>query len=56
MIVSAMVALNIFHPGRLLDDKLIVQEANNDSMTVILVSHPRSLSSIHSRCDQKGFY
>ncbi|KAF9647189.1 RTA1-domain-containing protein [Thelephora ganbajun] len=35
MIVLSMVALNIFHPGRLMDDKPAVEEKKNNSMTEI---------------------
>jgi len=32
MIVLSMIALNIFHPGRLLYDEPAVQEKNNNSI------------------------
>ena len=33
MIVLSMIALNIFHPGRLLGDEPAVQEKKNSSIT-----------------------
>lgn len=33
MIVLSMIALNIFHPSRLLDDGSVVQEKRNNSVT-----------------------
>jgi len=33
MILLSMLALNVFHPGRLLQDESAIQEKKNDSVT-----------------------